>query len=66
MEEDLAAACPVLDGRTSEQVAAASVRLYRSHLPAPEDLIKDVPPAREARPPRGAPDRGGTVRCGSA
>lgn len=58
MEEDLAAARPVLDGRTPEQVAAAFVRLYRSHLPAPEDLIEDVPPAREARPPRGAPERG--------
>ncbi|MEX6505529.1 DEAD/DEAH box helicase [Jiella sp. M17.18] len=38
-EEDLAAAKRLLETRTPEEVAAALARLYRSRLPAPEDVF---------------------------
>ena len=65
-EEDLAAARALVDGRTAEQLAAAFARLYRARLPAPEDLIEAAPPPRDARPPRGAPERAprGDIRGG--
>jgi ATP-dependent RNA helicase DeaD len=42
-EEDLEMARRVLADRSPEAVAAALVRLYRSRLPSPEELIDDVP-----------------------
>ncbi len=56
-EEDLALARGLLAERSPEQVAAALVRLYRSRLPAPEDIY-DPGPARDVRPPRERPEGG--------
>ena len=51
-EDELALARLVLEKRSAEEVASALIRLYRSRLPAPEDLI-DAPPQRDDRPERG-------------
>lgn len=37
--EDLVLAQALLAGRTAEEIAAALIRLYRSRLPAPEDMF---------------------------
>lgn len=55
--EDLALGRALLGGRSAEEIAAALIRLHRSRLPAPEDLIEETParPAfrdRDQRPPR--------------
>jgi ATP-dependent RNA helicase DeaD len=55
-DEDLALGRKLLTESTPEVVAAALVRLYRSRLPAPEDVFDDgrssEPPARRERPER--------------
>ncbi len=50
-EEDAVLARTLLEGASSEGIAAALVRLYRAQLPAPEEVF-DPGPARDARPPR--------------
>ncbi len=55
-EEDLALAKTLLAERTPEQVASALVRLYRSRLPAPEDVY-DPGPVRDPRGPRDRTER---------
>jgi ATP-dependent RNA helicase DeaD len=53
-EDDLAMANALLAARSPEVIAAALVRMYRSHLPAAEELFDPGPggvPAREAREP---------------
>ncbi len=49
--EDLVLARALLEGRTAEEVAGALVRLYRSRLPAPEELADPaaMPERRRAR-----------------
>ena len=48
--EDLALAKKLLAQRTPEDIAAALVRIYRSRLPAPEDLMETgMPGPREPR-----------------
>jgi ATP-dependent RNA helicase DeaD len=54
--EDLVLAQSLLEGRTAEEIAGALVRLYRSRLPAPEELA-DPQAMPERRKPR-APVRG--------
>ncbi len=56
--EDLALAQRLLADRTPEAVAAALVRLHRSRLPEPEEMLDEGDRGRsqEARPPR--PERG--------
>lgn len=66
-EEDLVLAKAMLAERSAEDIAAALARLYRSRLPAPEDVMDpgergsrvrdDRGPARNSREPRGD-DRG--------
>lgn len=53
-EDDLAMASTLLATRSAEDIAAALVRLYRSHLPAAEDVFDPGPdlPARERRETR--------------
>jgi len=51
-EDDLAMGRTLLESRSPEDIAAALVRLYRSRLPAAED-VADPGPGRE---PRAAPD----------
>ncbi len=41
--EDLVLADALLEGRTAQEIAAALIRLHRSRLPAPEDLIEEGP-----------------------
>jgi ATP-dependent RNA helicase DeaD len=43
-EDELALARLVLEKRSPEEVASALIRLYRSRLPAPEDLYDAPPP----------------------
>ena len=59
-EEDLAMARTLLERRSAEQVAAALVRVYRSRLPAPEDVADPGhgPPPRKPRPDYEAPRTG--------
>ncbi|MDR3374399.1 MAG: DEAD/DEAH box helicase [Ancalomicrobiaceae bacterium] len=58
-EEDLALGRALLAERSAETVAAALVRLYRSRLPAPEDLIEATPDRdRYDRPDGRGDDRG--------
>jgi ATP-dependent RNA helicase DeaD len=52
--EDLALARSLLEGRTAEEVAGALVRLYRSRLPAPEELADPAAPPERLRKPRAA------------
>jgi ATP-dependent RNA helicase DeaD len=58
--EDLVLARSLLEGRTAEEVAGALVRLYRSRLPAPEELAD--PAAMPVRKPRDRPVSGGGTR----
>jgi len=54
-EDDLAMAAALLAERSPEAIASALVRMYRSHLPAAEELFDPGPggvPARETREPR--------------
>ena len=56
-EEDLSMARALLAARSAEELAGALVRLYRSQLPAAEELFdlsseEAAPPPREAREPR--------------
>ena len=51
-EEDLALATALLAERSPVDIAAALIRLYRTRLPAPEDILA-LGPDREARAPRG-------------
>jgi ATP-dependent RNA helicase DeaD len=48
--DDLALGRQLLQGRTAEDLAAALARLYRSRLPAPEEIgeLAPMPPRREA------------------
>ena len=60
-EEDLGLGRSLLADRTAEEVAAALVRLYRSRLPAPEELIdagSDRGSQRDRYDPRDRSDRG--------
>lgn len=52
-EDDAALAAALLEGRTPMEIASALIRIYRSRLPAPEELFEEVfqPPVRE-RPAR--------------
>ncbi|MGI3903505.1 MAG: DEAD/DEAH box helicase [Janthinobacterium lividum] len=50
-EDDLAMARSLLEQRSAEQVAAALVRIYRSRLPAPED-VTDPGSQQPQRKPR--------------
>jgi ATP-dependent RNA helicase DeaD len=50
--EDLTLARSLLDGRSAEDIAAALIRLYRSRLPAPEE-VSDTTAPPPPRPPRG-------------
>ena len=66
--EDLVLARSLLEGRTAEEVAGALVRLYRSRLPAPEELADPAamperrkPRSVEAREPRGPGHEGRTL-----
>lgn len=75
-EEDLEMARTLLAQRPAEEVAAALVRLYRSQLPAAEELFdpgsgpapsagpREARPAREPREPRG--DRPGAMAPGES
>ena len=61
-EEDLGLGKALLESRPPEEIAAALVRLYRSRLPAPEDLLdagNDRGPRDRGndRPDRGRPER---------
>jgi ATP-dependent RNA helicase DeaD len=67
-EEDLAAAQRLLASRPAEAIAAALARLYRSRLPAPEDVrdpgdgfSRQNRAGREARDRRSGPPRGREV-----
>jgi ATP-dependent RNA helicase DeaD len=54
-DEDFALGRKLLEGRAPEVIAAALVGLYRSRLPAPEEVFDD---ARASEPPpRARPDR---------
>ncbi len=65
-EEDTALGEALLAERSPADVAAALVRLYRSRLPAPEDVY-DPGPGRDARGPREpAQGRGPADRTGQA
>jgi ATP-dependent RNA helicase DeaD len=58
-EEELVLARRLLENRSAEEVAAALVRMHRSRLPEPEELIEDVGGGgrdrnqRDVREPRG-------------
>ena len=58
-EGDLAMAKELLSQRSPEQIAAALVRIYRSHLPAAEDVSEpgEAPSPRGAREPERERDR---------
>ncbi len=58
-DDDLAMAAALLAERTPEQIAAALVRVWRSHLPSPEEVF-DPGERRDTREPR--PDRGADTR----
>jgi ATP-dependent RNA helicase DeaD len=55
-EDDAAMAKALLAGRSAEEIAAALVRLYRSRLPAAEEVF-DPGQGREPRAPAGQHDR---------
>ena len=66
-EEDIVLARAILAARSAEDLAAALARLYRSRLPAPEDIMDpgdrssrardDRGAGRNSREPRGGDDR---------
>jgi ATP-dependent RNA helicase DeaD len=60
-EEDLATARALLAGRSAEEIATALVRLYRSRLPAAEEVY-DPGPHRPSREPRGLREGRGVSR----
>ena len=64
-EDDLVMARAVLAERSAEDIAAALVRVYRSRLPAPEDVI-DPGFQQDLRKPRPGPGAAGTPRHGRA
>ena len=51
--EDLTLARALLEGRSAEDIAAALIRLYRSRLPAPEEVSDIATPPPTPRAPRG-------------
>jgi ATP-dependent RNA helicase DeaD len=53
-DDERAMAQALLETRSADEIAAALVRLYRSHLPAAEEVFDPGPglPARERREPR--------------
>jgi ATP-dependent RNA helicase DeaD len=51
LEEDLALAKEILNRHGAEAIAAALIRLYRSRLPAPEDISPPPPEPVAARKP---------------
>jgi ATP-dependent RNA helicase DeaD len=57
--DDLELARTLLEGRSAEDIAAALVRLYRSRLPAPEEVTELAPlaPARIEKPREPAYDK---------
>ena len=57
-EDDLTLARAVLGERSPEDIAAALVRLYRSRLPAPEDIVDPGPDRGRTRDPRDSRDGG--------
>ncbi len=57
-EEDAALARMLISQRSPEEIAGALARLYRSRLPAPEDLYDaSSAPERAPRPPRDRADK---------
>jgi ATP-dependent RNA helicase DeaD len=54
-EEDLALGRTLLENRSAQDIAAALIRLYRSRLPAPEDLFD----GRAAKAPEARREAGG-------
>jgi ATP-dependent RNA helicase DeaD len=62
-EEDLSLAKVLLAERSAEEIAAALARLYRSALPAPEDILDPGEDGGRARHERGR-DRSGRDRPG--
>ena len=59
-DEDLAMAQALLAGRSPHDIARALVRLYRSQLPAAEDIFDPGPGRpRDGREPRGRAERSG-------
>jgi ATP-dependent RNA helicase DeaD len=64
--EDAALGRALLAGRSAEDVAAALVRLYRSRLPAPEEITEmSPPPGTRGMAARPARDDGPTARPAS-
>lgn len=65
-EEELAMGKALLAQRPAEDIAAALVRVYRSRLPAPEELLDPGPgrEMREPRPPKRLGDRVKSERFG--
>jgi ATP-dependent RNA helicase DeaD len=64
--EDAALGRALLAGRSAEDVAAALVRLYRSRLPAPEEITEmSPPPGTRGGAARPARDDGPTARPAS-
>jgi ATP-dependent RNA helicase DeaD len=68
--EDLTLARTLLEGRSAEDIAAALIRLYRSRLPAPEEVSDTAAAPPTPRAPRGpaqtAPQRPTGPMQGSA
>ncbi|MFN3891170.1 MAG: DEAD/DEAH box helicase [Beijerinckiaceae bacterium] len=57
-DEDTLLARKLMEERSPEEIASALVRLYRSRLPAPEELYDAASaPERGPRPPRARPDK---------
>jgi ATP-dependent RNA helicase DeaD len=56
--DDLVLAQALLAERSPEDIAAALVRLYRSRLPSPEDILDPGQGAPRSRDDRGRPPRG--------
>ncbi len=63
-EDDRHMAAALLAGRSAEDIAAALVRVWRSQLPAPEEVIDpgERRNARDTRPDAGPRDKGGEPR----
>jgi ATP-dependent RNA helicase DeaD len=60
--EDMALGQQLLAGRSADDVAAALVRLYRSRLPAPEEItLLSPPPGTRHQAARAAPEAGHNV-----
>jgi ATP-dependent RNA helicase DeaD len=63
-EDDLAVARVLLSGENPEAVVATLVKLQRSSMPAPEDLVENAPPPPQSSYERGAPHERGAPREG--